>query len=411
MKKVLLSLASAVLLLSSCSSDDNIQTDTDAKTGDLVTKINFDGLTPKAASSTAIPVTSWDNVNKIQLFLYKADGTVAFSDVLDPSTVSDKVFTWKNVPEGTYELALVANIKSDEDNVATSLNGGTDWVKLEQYNVMNKKLNSEVFIDLKKLSSFPLLTDHTFEPTDVPYAPASEIFTAYTSGVTIVKGEKKDMTSTPLQLKREISLMRVRIDKTNKPESAPALSTVDFDHDKNYITVENLPVGIGLKVGSFAGGIYTTASDANRIMIGGTGKDSYNDQNPDIADYKPNLIVDANFTLWKDIRVLPNATKADAIAPADDAAAERRYVITITGWAPKDYEYADGTIAQNAQPVYWSGTVKGVFSPNIIREVNMNILSKGLPYKPKPQPEGELHIKVEAPENWNENIESESIDV
>ena len=68
MKKVLLSLASAVLLLSSCSSDENVSTI--SKTGELVTKISFDGLTPKAESSTAIPVTNWSNVNKIQLFLY-----------------------------------------------------------------------------------------------------------------------------------------------------------------------------------------------------------------------------------------------------------------------------------------------------------------------------------------------------
>jgi len=408
MKKVLLSLASAVLLLSSCSNDDNIQTE--SKTGDLVTKISFDGIAKKAASSTAIPVTSWSNVNKMQLFLYKSGGAVAFSAVLDPSEIADdvKTYTWKSIPEGTYELALVANIKSDEDNVDTYLDGGTTKTKFEQYNVLSRKLNSELFIDLKELSDFP--TGHTFESTDVPYAPASEVFTAYASGVKIEEGKKNDLTNTPLKLRREISLMRVRIDRTDKPESAPALSTVNFSHDRNYITVEKLPVGLGVKLDSFEGGIYATASDANRIMIGGTGTSTYNDADP-TTGYDPKVIVDPNFTLWKDIRVLPNATKADAIASDADAAAERRYVITITGWAPKDYEYADGYIAPQAQPVYWSGTVKGVFSPNIIREVNMNILSKGHWIKPKPQPEGELHIKVEAPEDWNTNIESEDLDV
>jgi len=412
MKKVLFSLASVVLLLTSCGNDESITT-TSAKKGDLVTKIYFEGISKKAASSTAIPVTSWKNVNKMQLFLYKSDGTVAYSDVLDPTKIADntKTYTWKDIPEGIYELALVANIKSDEDNVDTYLDGGTNKVKLEQYNVVGKKINSEIFIDLKELSAFPFPGDHTFKGTDKPYAPASEIFTAYASTVKIEEGKKNDLSSAPLKLKREISLMRVRVDRTDKPESAPALSTVNFAHEKNYLTVENLPVGLGLKLGAFEGGIYSTTSDANRILIGATGVKTYNDQDPTIADYDPISIVDSKFTLWQDIRVFPNATRADNIDPDKDTSAERRYVITLTGWAPKDYEYADGSKAEKAQPVYWSGTAKGAFSPNIIREVNINILSKGYREKPEPQPEGELTISVESPANWDSNIESENLDV
>lgn len=408
MKKVLFSLAFATLLLSSCGSDENVPTI--SKTGDLMTTVSFDGLTPKAASSTAIPVTSWNNVNKIQLFLYNSStGSVAFSDIIDPATSSDKTFKWTNVPEGTYELALVANIKSDEDNVDTSLDGGLNLVKFNQFNVVNKILNTDIFIDLKK-SSFP--AGHTFGANEVAYDPASEIFTAYASGVKIEEGKTTNLASSQgsLQLKREISLMRVRIDKTDKPESAPALSTVDFAHVSNFISIEKLPVGLGLKQGSFAGGIYATPSNANRIMIGAKGDKTYNDQDP-TTGYDPKGIVDSKFTLWQDIRVLPNATKAEGKASSADADAARRYVIVVAGWAPIGYEYADGTKAPKEQPVYWSGTVKGVFSPNVIREVNMTIKSKGYPEIPKPQPEGELIIEVGAPENWNSNIESEPLDV
>ena len=114
---------------------------------------------------------------------------------------------------------------------------------------------------------------------------------------------------------------------------------------------------------------------------------------------------------WKDIRVLPNATKAEGKATDADADAARRYFVILSGWAPAGYEYADGTKATVAQPVYWAGTVKGVFSPNVIREVNMTIQSKGYQEIPNPGKEGSLIIEVSAPEAWNSNIVTENIGV
>ncbi len=409
MKKVLFSLAFAALLLSSCGSDENVPVT--SKTGDLVAEVTFDGLTAKAASSTAIPVTKWSNVNKIQLFLYDStSGAVAFSDIIDPSESTTKIFKWTNVPQGTYELAIVANINSADgkDNVATSLNGGASWTKFDAYNVVSKKLNSEIFIDLKQ-SELP--SDHNFTGK-VPYAPASEIFTAYASAVKIEEGKVTDLSGAAkaLKLKREISLMRIRIDKTDKTD-APALSTVDFVNAKNFLAVENLPVGLGLKLDAFAGGIYATPSVANRVLIASKGVDTYNTANPASTDYNPTTIIDSDFTLWKDIRILPNATRAEAKAPSADADAARRYFVIISGVAPDQYEYADGTKANGPQAVYWAGTIKGVFSPNVIREVNMTIKSKGYPEIPNPEKEGALIIEVGTPEDWNSNIETENLDV
>lgn len=410
MKKVFFSLAFALLLLSSCGSDENVP-ETTKKTGELVTQVTFNGIMPKAATSTAIPVTSWSNVNKIQMFLYKADGTVAFSWIINPATSTDKIFRWTNVPEGTYELALVANINSESDEyIATSLDGGSIWKKFDEYNVIGKKINSEVFIDLKKDNAFP--TGHpSFGATDVPYAPTSEIFTAYASSVKIEEGKVTNLTSTPLQLKREISLMRIRIDKTNKPESAPQLSDVNFAHAQNFIAIKKMPVGIGLKLGAFAGGIYDTPSDGTRVMIGASGVNTYNTADPTTGYKQPATIIDSNFTLWQDIRVLPNATRAEGKATNVDADAARRYVVILAGWVPAGYEYADGTKASQPQPVYWTGTIKGVFSPNVIREVNMNIKSKGYPVIPPVLPEGELIISVDGPEEWDQHIVDEFVEI
>ncbi|MDR2955401.1 MAG: FimB/Mfa2 family fimbrial subunit [Prevotella sp.] len=407
MKKVFISLLSLALLFSACGSDEDTGTGTNKKNGELKAKISFDAIAQKATSlSTAIPKTSWDNVNEIQMFLYdKTSGEVAFSRIFDPQDGgAEKIFKWTNVPEGTYELALVANINSNIDPIATSLDYGVNWIKLDQYNVENKKINSEIFIDLKK-SAFP--AGHDFENGDVAYAPTSEVFTAYKSDVTIVEGVLTDLaTAGELKLRREISLMRVRIDKTDK-EDAPKLSDVDFAHAKNFIVIHNMPVGMGLKLGSFAGGVYAS-SDDDRIMIGAEGTGTFKTANPAAADYNPVQIIDTEFTLWNDIRVLPNASRAEGKASDADATASRKYYIVLAGWAPKDYEYADGSIAPVAQPVYWFGTINGVFSPNIIREVNLTITSKGYTDNPyNPEKTGGLNIKVGSPEDWNTNIERE----
>lgn len=411
MKKVLFSMAFAALLLSSCGSDENIPIS--SETGELKTTIKFDGLTQKA-SSAAIPITRWSNVNKLQLFLYDSNGKVAFSDIVDPSTAAtsgtDKTFTWLNIPEGTYSLALVANIKSNEDpNVRTSLDGGANWTSFTGANVVNKILNTDLLIDLKELTSFP--AGHTtINPSKKPYAVAPEIFTAYSSAnVVITKGHTATLGSN-LELKREISLMRVRIDREKKKD-APQLDLVKFDHASNFIAIENNPIGIGVKASTFAGGISVTPSDKNRVIVGASGTDTYKDTNPAAADYAPTDILGAPFTLWQDIRVLPNATKAENIAPDKNAPADRRYKIVIVGWVEAGYVFANGDIAQSAQPVYWSGTILGVFSPNIIREVNMTINTPGLPTYPEIPEVGGLEIVVGAPENWNSNIETENIGV
>lgn len=416
MKKVLISLVSAALLFSACGSDEEGHKPTE-KTGDLIASIDFEGLTPKAASlSSAIPVTSWSNINKVQMFLYNAtDGKVAFSAIIDPSTASDKKFQWANVPEGTYQLALVANINSASpgDNIATYLDGGITPVPFTAYNVKDKNLNSQIFIDLKKKAAFPSPSDHTFASGAVAYEPSSEIFTAYSSApVVIQEGVTTDLTATPLQLKREISLFRVRIDKRDKPASAPALSTVNFLHTSNFIAIYNMPKGIGLEVGSFDGGVYA-ASEASRIMIGAEGTGTFIAADPTAADgYAPTTILDSNFTLWRDIRVLPNASRAEGIASNGDAAPARKYFIVISGWAPAGYEYADGTVASVAQPVYWSGTVNGVFSPNVIREVNLTISSRGYTDIPgEPDKTGGLEIIVGAPEPWNSVIQREDKEI
>ena len=423
MKKVLFSLAFTALLLSSCGSDENVP-DIPSGTGEVVASISFDGITPKSSVSKAIPITNWDNVKQVQMLLYRADGTVAYSRIVEP-TNTNTTFSWNDVPEGTYNLALVANVSNATDNVATTLDGSasTAWADFTRYNVISKKINSEIFIDLKGRSAgFP--AEHTFLTTLAsykPYVAPSEVFTAYESNVKIEEGKKKSIG--PLALKREVSLARILVDKENKI-TAPKLSDVSFSHSSCLISVENLPVGLGLKVGSFDGGIYdATAFNTDRVIIGAYGTAAYNNADPTSGYKNPSggaVTILGNegtdkYTLWQDIRVLPNATKKEiadgTVTSGGDVKAENRYKVRLTGWVKAGYEFEDGSKAPVDQPVYWKGTIKGVFSRNTIREVKISIKTKGEGGITEFEGEGELEITVGMPEDWNSAIESERIEI
>ncbi len=281
MKKFFFSAVAAIaIMFSSCSNDE--VTNTEGSAGSIRFAVDFEeatGVETRAAAlSTAIPITSWNNVDKIRMFLYNpTDGTIAYSYEIDPATKVDKVFNFLDIPSGTYNLALVANIKSSTNNVSTSVNNWATLAELGDHTVRTKKINTDVVMDLKKLSAFP--TGHTVPAARLPYAPASEVFVAYQTGVVITTGATNDLTATPLLLKREVSLMRVRINK-KADFLNEAGKLVDFANATNLIAVQTIPVGFGVKLGSFAGGINTTPSDPNRIIVGANGTSTFKTANP-----------------------------------------------------------------------------------------------------------------------------------
>lgn len=409
MKKLFLSLVIITYLFSACSNDDSQDT-MKVVEGSLKGKIAFEATNNsengdlsslRAASSTAIPQTTWDNIKQVQMFLYDSTGKVAFSYIIKPTSTTQE-FTWTNVPTGTYRLALVANVKSSTDNVATSLDKGTTWSEFNDYNVRKLLINDNVYIDLKK-TTFP--SGHQFAASHMAYAETSEIFTAYKDGVVIQEGLTTDLSGTPLQLKREVSLMRVRINKS-------ALgNNVHFDSPSNLIAIQRVPVGFGLKTTSFDGGIYDLASDPNRIMIGASGVETFKTANP-TSGYAPTTILTDKFTLWHDIMVLPNTSASEDKGSLPLPANSRKYHIIISAQVDAGYKFANGTTALISQPVYWTATINDVFAKNKIREINITISSPGDPIIPEePQPVGGLSIEVGAPEDWNSNISVSDIEV
>lgn len=407
MKKVLISLMTATLLLSACSNDEKMD-DTHEKVGSFTFQVAFEdaGSGEKAgATSTAIPTTSWENIKQVQMFLYeKLTGKVAFSYEIRPTGGDgNNVFTWTNIPTGSYDLALVANVKSNTDNVQTYVNGTTPE-QFTDFNVRNRILNTDIFMTLKPKN---LPSGHVWGADRVGYAESSEIFTAYREDVTI-------SASTPavlgtLALLREVSLMRVRVNKKASFLNETG-KIVNFADASSFIVIHRMPEKFGMKTlytdSVSYGGVFANSNEKH-IMVAATGTGTFKTANPTTGYKSPTTIIDSDFTLWRDIIVLPNISKIGTPPTLSATAADnRKYFVVISAMAPAGYILDNGTELATATKIYWSGLIDEVFTPNVIREVNLTIRSRGSIVNPeKPTSEGGLTITVGSPEEWNSAIQ------
>lgn len=427
MKKIYFSLITiAILLFAACNNDVPANPET-SETGTLRATISFGGKADKSnersaadntrageASSTAVPIVSWNNVNQVQLFLYRADGTIGFSQILKPADADNpdatdgRIFNIPNIPLGNYKLALLANASNNTDNVTTSLNGGTTWgVEFTNMNVRGQKI-SDLLVDMKG-KDLPRLPQIVWNE-QVGYDTPSEIFTVVDLDVNIEGGKTADVKVEAL--KREISLMRTRFDIETVPTDEERINRakVDFDTDNNFIVVQCLPKHFNVATGMSA------ESDSKRVLVAVTGKDTYQDEDPKTG-YKSNdgsdnyKIIDGTFKRWNDTYVFPNVEGRNGTDITD-----KKYFIIIAAWVNlqpgETYTYEDGKIASKSQPVYWWALVEDAFTRNVIREVNLTLETAGyLEFPDEPTAQGGLKIEIGAPEEWNTVIERTDMNI
>ena len=105
--------------------------------GDSTTELpgsSTNGSTNTDAISDAVPLTSWDNVKSLQIFLYDAQGVIHFSDLIDAERIKNTLqtnptesgtitYTYSNVPSGSYRLMAVANANSAIQSIKTEIAG------------------------------------------------------------------------------------------------------------------------------------------------------------------------------------------------------------------------------------------------------------------------------------------------
>lgn len=372
-------------------------------TGKVAFTVSFEAAPGvKAAKSTAIPKTSWENVKTLQFFLYDASKKVkyAYQTTSLPNTVGGKkTFTYTDVPVGTYTLVAVANANPAQ-NVTTFV-GGVEMT-WNSFNVREKLVNT-MFIKHKS-GSFPSFV--TMSGSNHAFVEPGEIFMDSKTGVTISNGNTT--TVSDIKLKREVSMLRARINV--KDTDAGVHNTQDasdgVDWTKNVsIMVYRLPEHM-LPMNGNDGGVSTNSNKNNILVAEGQLKTS----DPDGTKYNPTKIIDGNFTMWNDIIVFPNNNGRVDSDVSGNATVDRQYYIVVSAQGKKDHVLADGTKLTAPTTIYWRGLAKGKFSPNIIREVNLTLKSGGQKEVPtEPGQEGTLIVEMGDPVAWNANIQTEDI--
>jgi hypothetical protein len=393
-----------VLVFASCQEASDRQS---FDTGTIITTISFEGAS-RAPQTTAIPETSWGNIKQVQLFLYDAAGIVRFSEVIKPRQ-DDTRFMWSMVPAGSYTVVVVANARSSTDAVTTSLvAAGTPESEWTAMNVRSLNVNNLGIYHKSLAGGFPGVVSAALAANSA-WAEPAEVFMAYATGVTISSGQTTDLTSTPLRLRRELSLMRVRV-KT-RGDQGNDNSDVNFSHANALLMIYTLPDKMKISQGT-DGGVAAT-SNSTRILVAGSGSNTFSTSNP-TSGYSTNNILNNGFTLWRDVVVYPNDGGRSNTAVDVEANASRKYFIVLAGHAARGHVLDDLTVveAPGGAPVYWSGLIEKAFVPNVIREVNLTLLSGGTLLVPTvPAEEGKLQIDFSAPESWSSHIVATEMDL
>lgn len=401
-KPIMLSWLFSAVLMSACAGQNENAGEGEIEKANFVVKLSLEdavnGGKTRAAQSLAIPETSWDNIRQVQLFLYDTStNTVRFSDIITPSA-SNTTFTYPDVPVGTYTVVAVANAKSSTDAISTYLDGGNTAAEWTMWNVRQKQVQN---LTLKfKPSAFPDFCGSAMTGK-MAFAEPSEIFMGSATGVTV---SAAGTTTVPaLTLKREVALMRVRLnvreaDGTNNDNSAQG---VDFTQDAS-IMLHRLPELMTIQEGN-AGGVGSTSSITNVLAI--SGGEVFHTADP-VAGYSPSTILGGNFTMWRDVVVFPNnGGRTNNGAVNGMASAQQQYFIVVSGRAKAGHILSDGTALSSDATVYWSGVVKENFVPNVIREVNLTLRTGGTTTVPtNPTEYGGLSIEVSVPAPWDSNI-------
>lgn len=398
----------AAMMLGACSENNDPSSEENQKgaKSKLVVKLNFEGVTGKGGSgqtraqSTAIPTTSWDNIKQVQFLLYDAGtNAITFSAIATPQTGTTS-FTYPDVPAGNYKLVAVANAISSTDNIVTSLDGGTTAEVWDEWNVRQK--NATNLVMSHKQGAFPTFSLPALATAgNTAYSEPAEIFMGSVD-VTISAGTTANPT---IGLKREVSMMRVRLN-VKEGDNGVDNTRVDFTEDAS-ILVYRLPKNMGVLAGN-NGGVSATSVVNNVLSI--YGSDTFKTTDP--ASGYSGTILGGNFTMWRDLIVFPNngGRANNGVASGDKADAARQYFIVVSGKGPVGHKLANGTILDAPTTVYWSGTIKENFVPNVIREANLTLRTGGSAEVPTvPVDYGDLTIVVSEPAAWDSNIVESSV--
>lgn len=411
MKKNLISVLSlsALMFLGACSeSNDPSDPDKREEKSSLSLRFDFAGTTStKAGGSTAVPPTNWNSIKDLLFILYDDNKNIVYSAKPDLGD-ADKTYTYSDVPEGHYTLVAVANVNTPEASNAVVTQESGRTVVWDQWNIRDKMAGNLSI--LHKEGTFPAWCNAEMTAkTNKAFLQSSEVFMGYAENVNV--SSQADATAT-VKLKREVSLMRVRLNVDNGGAGVDNKNTVDYTRNA-AIMVFRLQEKMGILNGK-DGGVLGTPAKTRVLAVHGNG--TFKKVAPDAASgyTNPNTILSGGYTMWNDVVIWPNNKEADGQHKRDgqqhnadtaEVTSDYQYFVVISAMGLKNHVLANGTKLAADQTIYWSGLVKGKFMPNTIREVNLTLRTGGDTEVPtEPTEFGKLIVTVNELIPWDSNI-------
>lgn len=468
MKKVITWSVAAILLgfSTACSDKGEITPTEETETGTLAFSISFgksmssreDGGTsstelpgntntgsePTQAISNAIPVTSWDNIQSLQIFLYDRLGVIFFSDYIDaqriratleadPTNSGTVTYTYANVPAGYYTLSCIANANRDRADINTYI--GTREVTWDADNVLNNYIYQ---CQIKhKRSAFPLFYTNQVLASGIvrnetAFAEPSEMFLGIgeqggSSDITVQAGRTVNAN---VELTRCVSLMRLRADLDGSDELSNNADVnlnpngkVDFSRNASIMLAtlpeyiipsnEDFVASDGHKY--YHGTSPTSIQSAVIVTNALDGTRQFSAVNPTTGYNEGGKVINIegdpfNANNWRDIIVMPN----DAARQLNETQAvmrQNRYLLIISAMGLPGHITRQGPLTEE-KTVYWVGYINEPFEANKIREVNIIFRDGGTEELPeRPDNVGNLTVTVSEPKAWDSNVQASKIEL
>lgn len=364
--------------------------------GEGAVSIKFDfGAEPegRAATSTAKPKTSWSrNIKDLTLVLTETTGNEKVKVVrelkaedlpkADDTTAFKQVFS--NVTTGTYNVYVVANIRQTKNPHVTDETADSQPITVGK----DFKGAAAFLYNLKAATIKPTVPVSPGEPANyMTHSEPAEVFIAKSAApVSISEGTT---ATTTVDLKRAVSLFRIRLNVTSKHADP---NFIDFNKGnirlRRINSYLNYSSGAGVALGSPKVGVLYSHKPFKKAADVGT-------------DYEGDMGLGTDYTLWNDYIVLPGGSTTVATG----------YNLMITAFAKEGYDAGDAIVPAGGSIVAWQGTLDKVTVANGILVANVTFLNPGViisgkPDIPPPAQLGKLDVTVKL-HKWGPVVNTE----
>lgn len=386
----------AAMLVGATSCDKEAGNDGSESLGTGMLKVTLDFAKPSSnaatyapTASTAKPSTTWQgNIKSLAIFFTDNTGVIKSAQTIPYDLNNDllaQTKTVQGVPVGTYDVYVFANWDQ----------GDYDW------NVAAAKGRQIKDLYMRALTNgdYAGYKHQTSEANSNGYKEAPEVFVAKHSNITIA-ADQTVTDSTPYQLTRIVSLVRVRIDQS-QDNANNHNDLINFQDVNASLRIRRINTGINLLYTDATRTTTTnrTETDAKNAVF--FAKGAFKNSEP-TGGYSTGTVLTDQFKSWNDVILFPagsatvGAEKLDVVVTG----------ITTADYVPAGYPKTIGGVLVEKAPagsqIAWAGAVTAELTGNGILELNLTLLSAGQwvdptnPDKPLPEPQeyGNLEIKV-----------------